>query len=282
MKSLRSLIRRLHLIPGTILSRDEFLRLAHLHELENGPSNRVAQSLTLPSMYKNIEQRVQPANEEFEWMHNKKYVHMWERLLSNPRFEVRLQERVSPIRRFLGDDFPLLLPELVAILCGYSHLDVWISALANGESEKKNPQTNIFIPQERLRQIGQSFFDLNCSVSLVFTDQYYLALSQHELEITLQQYLNKDHLVKTFMARHSLNKGLIPFRRKPKIKSPGRRSQIKTSDFELNCIGSFYTMLGILVVKFGHKKVREDLWQDKIYGSPSGILKIVMDNQNWK
>lgn len=265
-----------------VLSRDHFCRLAHLHKLENGPAGLVAQSLSVPSMYKNIEKRVQPSNGDFAWMHNKKYVQMWERLLSDPNFEIRLQERVSVVRRFLGDEFPLLLPELIAILCGNSHLEVWTSALKIDESSEQKSYDNIFIPQERLRELGRGFFDLNCSVSLVFTDQYYLALSQHELEVTLQQYLDRDKLVKTFMARHSLNIGLIPFRRKPKIKSPERRNQIRTNDFDINCIGSFYTMLGILVVKFGLKKVREDLWQERIYGSPSGILKIVMDSQNWK
>lgn len=281
MKTLRFFTRRLHLTPETVLSRDHFLRLAHLYKLDNGPSSRIAQSLTTPSQYQNIEKWVQPANGDFEWAHNKKYVQLWERLLSDPNFELRLQERVSIVRRFLGDEFPLLLPELIAILCGNSHLEVWVSTLTT-DTPKDKTCNNMFIPQERLRQLGRSFFDLSCSVSLVFTDQYYLALSQHELEVTLKQYLDRDRLVKTFMTRHSLNIGLVPFRRKPKIKSPERRNQIKTSDLDINCIGSFYTMLGILLVKFGQKKVREDLWQDKIYGSPSGILKIAMDSQNWE
>lgn len=278
MKTLRFFQRQLHSITETVLNRERFLLYSRIYQLDSSLSNLKSETQVPLRLYENAASKVQPASSANKWIFNKKYLKLWERLAVEHNIEHTLKDRIGLFLRFLGTDLQLLLPESIAVLCGGSHLDVWVSAMKIEAQEKPIPYENMFIAQEKLRQLGRNFFDLNCSVSTVFIDNYYLALSQYELEYTLDGIFNKDNLVKEFMVRHSLSEAVIPFRRKPKIRCRERRSTVHNSDTDLNTIGSFYTMLGILVTKYGHTKVTERLW-DKIYASPTGILKIAMENQ---
>lgn len=247
------LLRRLHTVPETVLSRDRSLLNVPLHRFPRPNFPAIVKPLHNPS---------------FDWTLNKRYARLWMRLANEARYEVGLRERAHVIQKFVGDRFPLLLPEAVSILTGYSDMDVWVAAAG----ERKH----MCVSQERLRQVGRRFFDLNCGVSAIFSGEYFLAMSPAELEQALMIFAEKDVLVARFMECHSLTTCLIPFRRKRKF-CRRDRVQATTADNDANAVGSFYTMLGLLVVKFGAQRVADDFWADKVFGSLSGILKIATE-----
>lgn len=270
---MRLLLRRLHLIPETVLSRDRYLHFGQLNPLTKSAGLAF-------SKYEEVYKRVLPVEEAAQRAYNKKYALLWKRLAGVPRGELCLSERSLIIQQFVGDKFPLLLPESMAILCGSSDFDVWVTSVGNSNNTEKfkNPtQEIVLVSQWRLRQLGREFFSFNCSVCTIFNDDYYLALSIQELHQALLTVEKSDLLVREFMKRHALTKALVPFRLSPKSKNKGRCEAVRNIDDDATIVGSFYTMLGLLVIKFGAARVRDELWLDRIYDSPSGILKIVMD-----
>lgn len=269
---IRTLIRRLHCVPEVILSSDRFLSNTLDRTLKAQRSALETSGSHSSPQLEILQTKVQPiATEKFNFEHNKLYIRLWARLANEPEYEARLRERASVIQSFIGVALPLLLPESISILCGSSNMDVWISK-SQGAQETDN---SILVSQDRLRQVGRNFFNLQCSVSAIFTDEYHLSSSSVEIEQALLIFSEKDRLVAKFMDRHALSICLINFRRQRKMKQGIRRSSRK-DDSDRNAVNSFYTMLGLLVMKFGSQKVVEYLWT-KIFDSPSGILKLATE-----
>lgn len=274
---IRALIRRLHSVPEVILSSDRFLANALDRNVKTTRNPTATFEPNSCSQMSSLATKVQPiATENFNFQHNKLYMRLWARLANEPAYEERIRERVSVIQGFIGDGFPLLLPEAISVLCGSSDMDVWISKL-DGSKGLTSSTNDILVSQDRLRQVGRDFFDLQCSVLAIFTDEYYLSSSSVEIEQALLIFSERDKLVAKFMGRHSLSVCLVPFRRRRKSKQRVLRLSTMTEDRNRNAVSSFYTLLGLLVVKFGSQKVVENLWKDKIFDSPTGILKLATE-----
>lgn len=276
--STRLLSSRIRHVHEAILNKDRFMLNLGLHRLGAQKLDGKAGKYFGRSVFEGVRKRLLPVSiQSFPWELNKKYLRLWDRLAEETSYEAKLRERALVLQKFVGAEFPLLLAESTSVLTGRSDVDVWISSMADG-----NRVEDIFISHTRLRQIGSQYFELNCSISAVFADEYFLALSAGEIEQALSLFKDKEVLVNEFITRHSLEKCLLPFRGRRKFRSRDLRIKVNRIDKEENAIGSFYTMLGVLITKFGSKRVTEELWHKKIYGSSSGILKIATELNSWR
>lgn len=202
--------------------------------------------------------------------------------LDDPEFRELLQARTSHLQSFLGKEFSLLFEELACTICGLANMTVEKSPLQVNPESPKSPFSRIFIQQDTLRQVGKSFFIMQTQASTTFADAGHLTTHHRELELSLMIVDDIDGLVCDFMKRNSLYEVVIPFRG---AQSAGSIPAEQAKEFramirDQTCVGSFYTLLGLLVSKFGASVVRDGFWNSRVLDPNTGIVKIATDHYN--
>lgn len=134
------------------------------------------------------------------------------------------------------------------------------------------------IPQEVLRNLGKKFFELNSSISSVFASHRHLSSSHAELEYSMSLFLDHHSLICGFMKQNLLYDCVIPYRgvhAGGKI-PPEKIEQTRVKIRDDTCVGTFYTMLGVLLARFDRAQVQEAM-KSKIWEGNLGILKLATD-----
>ncbi|OBA19906.1 hypothetical protein METBIDRAFT_26547, partial [Metschnikowia bicuspidata var. bicuspidata NRRL YB-4993] len=193
-----------------------------------------------------------------------------EELCDSPEFEAVLRVRTERVQAFLGSKLPLTFHELLSILCGLSNMNIKTSPLPTGSLFG-----DVFTQQDALRQLGARFFDFHCANTLVFGDLHYLSCTAEELEQSISIFQDKESLIMKLMNASDLSECVIPYRGVHsagliKNRATGFRQRIKSR----TCVASFYSMLGILVRKFGSEAVVRDFWNPKMLHPIHGLLRI--------
>lgn len=184
--------------------------------------------------------------------------------------EERIRPRVAKLQQFVGDKMPLLTTELVSILCGSSDFSVII----DGNDSK----TSVFESQ-KLRLLGKLTYNM-ARDQLVFGDEQYLSSTLTEVQTSLTALNEDDKIIPLFMRKNLIYNSVIPFMGVMKyglIKDTNVITEVKTRISDLSAIGTFYTMIGVLVVKYGTKNVEEILLGPKVINGNSGVLSIVTE-----
>lgn len=255
-------LRRLHTVPEVVLNRDLFNRNQNLHFTHNNqkliPSiNDVSYST---QEQKNIQSR---------------YHSVLEELCNSPEFEDVLRGRTERVQAFLGKKLPLEFPELLSILCGLSNMNIKTSQASAGSLFG-----DVFTQQDALRQLGKRFFELHCSNSFVFSDVQYLSCTAEDLEQSIAMFSDKESLITKLMNSHDLSECVIPYRG---VQSAGLIKNRSTEFRELiktkSCVASFYSMLGLLVRKFGSEFVIKEFWYPKMLHPKQGLLQLALRNK---
>lgn len=198
-----------------------------------------------------------------------------EMLKSDPEAKKLLIPRTDRVQLFLGPQLRLLFEDLLCIICGGANMKIKLPSSPTGSVFDK-----VFIQQEALRTNGSKFFELHCILSTVFSDIQHLSASSRELDESLALFDSKHALIVEFMKLNSLYDCVIPFRgvHNAGYVPPAASSPIKKRLRENTCVGSFYTMFGILKTRYDTETILRELWQPKILHSNSGILKIATES----
>lgn len=251
-----------------ILSRDLFL----FHPQVNS-AGKISYVGTKPSFYpRTVTEYDSPWNANVAFGRNNS---ISETLEHDPSFHKLLESRTERVQEFLGPQMPMSFPDLLCVLCGVSEMSVETSQ--GSETEAKF--TKLHFDHDRLRDIGERFYNLHSICSTVFADLQHLSTSQMELQESLKCLDDRTHIITEFMKSNGLYNCIIPYRGPtagnvlPHDKHERLKEQIKDD----TCVASFFTLLGITSVRFGSQKVLDHLWHPKIMGSDTGILKLVTD-----
>lgn len=253
------LLRRLHTVPEAVLSADHYLRAAWAHR-------------SLPPKV---------GASEFERHGDRSqtnYTNVYNNLGAESPLKSRIQSNAATLQSFLGPLLPLEFPELVAIMCGLSNSSVKVTrAAANGTL---STGSTAFYQQETLRLLGSRFFDMHCTASTVFADLDYLSTSSQELEDAMGILRNNTTLITRFMLLNNLDAVLIPWRG---VHSAGlvkeEALELKSKIRDATSKASFFTMVGLLTVKFGSAHVLTKFWDPVVLNSNTGIIKIALDSR---
>lgn len=198
------------------------------------------------------------------------YSNILERLNLDADMESLLQARCNRIQEFLGLAFPLLFRELLCIICGLSNMDIDTHTLPAGSE-----YGNTTIKQDVVRSLGTRFFELHCILGTIYADLHHLSQSAEELENSLELFTDSTALALHFMKLNSLDKCVVPHRGAHSAGFIENPESVRKAILDKATVASFYTMIGVLVVKFGSREVLRSFWQQKILSSSSGIMRVI-------
>ncbi|GEQ69175.1 hypothetical protein JCM33374_g2846 [Metschnikowia sp. JCM 33374] len=255
-------LRRLYSIPEAVSNRDLFknnqnLNFTHKNQKSVPTINDI--NVTTQAQ-KNVHSR---------------YHSLLEDLCNNPELEDVLRVRTDRVQAFLGNKLPLEFPELLSVLCGLSNMNIKTSPLPAGSLFG-----DVFTQQDALRQLGSRFFEFHCSNSFVFSDVHYLSCTADELQQSIEMFCNKESLIIKLMNASELSECVIPYRGVHSAglvrnRATGFRNKIKGK----SCVASFYSMLGILVRKFGSETVVKEFWHPKMLHPTKGLLRVALSDK---
>lgn len=208
-----------------------------------------------------------------------------ETLAHDKDFHQHLQSRTERIQNFLGSSMTLEFQDLLCILCGFLEATIKRAEeqLPKMDSDKGFSQhpffSTLLVEHDRLRDMGEKFYNLHSICSTVFADLQHLSTSQAELEQSLHCLDDRREIITEFMKNNDLYNCIIPYRGPTAgtVIPQDRYEQLKEQIKDDTCVASFFTLLGITGSRFGARRVLEELWHPRIMGSDTGILKLVTD-----
>ncbi|CAX40356.1 conserved hypothetical protein [Candida dubliniensis CD36] len=174
-----------------------------------------------------------------------------------------LKQKMSSLQSYLKLDFNT--DELICIAYGSTNMELKLK--------------NSIMETDTLRELGKSRFKLSLLKNTIFIDDRYLTATPLELSSDLDVFNNEDILYEFLkvnqLHRHSLlNRELLINIQLPRKEYVMKRHML----WRQAAIGSFYTMLGIVMVKYHNGKILDKLITDKIINGKRGVIKIVQRN----
>ncbi|KAL6450097.1 hypothetical protein SBY92_002039 [Candida maltosa Xu316] len=179
---------------------------------------------------------------------------------SDPTFHTTMQPLLSYIDMDLG------FKELLCIASGMTNMEL-------------NLNNNIY-QSETLRRLGQTKFHSQLLTNSVFINDRYLTANEAELVEDLENFDN-DAILYEFLKWNSLHQFSL-INREVLISKRLSQEEFNLKKMKLwkkTSIGSFYTLIGILLVKFKGDVVNE-LLSDKVINGKRGIKDIVRSKQS--
>ncbi|ODV80286.1 uncharacterized protein CANTADRAFT_5934 [Suhomyces tanzawaensis NRRL Y-17324] len=184
-------------------------------------------------------------------------------------FEMEIRPRTESLQKLVGTEFDLTIRERLVILCGLSNLRV--------SFEDAIPGSQIVYESSRLRQMGQTIIKLHLSLQTVFTDESFLSSSGEEVEQDVDFFEKaEEFMIIEFMKKNLVYNNVVPFQgamRHGPIHSQQKYTDRKKRIRDKTSIGSFYTMVGLLHVKY-LDRVLESVIINKIINGSSGLVNI--------
>lgn len=197
--------------------------------------------------------------------------------------ELKVDPIMERIQHFVGDEFPLLTEEKLCISWGLSNIRIYYVPERNIKSRKEikkfphRPAREEFCT-EKIRDIGRKVFDLHWKLSTIFSNEHHLSSSSEMLAETSHVVDNNREIIPLFMTANSLYDCVRGYRGAMKggvIKNFSKYLKVKAEILNSTSIGSFYTLIGILYIKFGQQGLEKVIYP-KIIGGARGITSIAM------
>lgn len=201
---------------------------------------------------------------------------MTELMENDQDFADLLLPRTESIQRFLGPTFPLLPREHLSIMCGLSNIELEFPSPKPPFLALKN---SLIIETDKLRNVGQSKIELELSLNTIFISQKYLSTSMAEIDYNIRLFGEYDVIIPEFMRKNLIYGSIFPFRgamRDGPVHSPEHYDASREAILRRTSIGSFYTLLGILYVKFERELV-ERFITEKVVNGNLGLVNIAME-----
>lgn len=184
--------------------------------------------------------------------------------------------RASAIQTFIGPEFKLLPIELASVVYGLTNVIVSMeeeTPLEKGQSVF--PRSTANYHSSTLRAMGKSLFQLHLQLSVVFNhSNKHLTTPSDDLATRLNIIDNQAEIICGFMSRHFMYSSIEPFKSVKYDKDPDIMSSRKKEIHDATCVGGFYTLLGLLSVKFKKQKVIDDILYGKVLNGPNGIIDL--------
>lgn len=194
------------------------------------------------------------------------------KLESDSRYAQFLKPRIQKIRRFVSPEFPLLDKECLAVICGRSVIDLKLQ-------DKNSTSEGIVYSSDKLLALGSTTLEAYMALATLFTDEGYLSLPSDELQPLHEIFCDKQ-LIPEFMIKNLLYECLIPYRgamRQGRIYIPEELTVAKKQIMNETAIASFYTLIGILCVKFDQRIVARSLIIPTILHGQRGLIQLATE-----
>lgn len=195
--------------------------------------------------------------------------------------EKRLTGRTDKLQAIIGNEFKLLPKEAIVILCGLSNSLVQLGLYGTDSANK------IMFESSKLKDIGESTYRFTKQTLLLFGDLQYLSAPWEELLKALRAVNDEAFIIPEFMKANLIYDLVIPFRGTTRgfahlvdselsediTQLAARQRRIK----DATSIGSFYTMIGLLVIKYGKERIVENFLVPNVFNGKNGIIQIITD-----
>lgn len=184
----------------------------------------------------------------------------------------QLSHRTNRIQAFIGPTFPLLFHDLLAIACGGANMKIPHNQTPTGSAF----DSNAWVHQEVLRQWGHKYFRSVLLSATLFSDLTFLSQPKEELQQALSTLPATDSLVCTFMKYNLLYDCVIPY------KGAHLNGRLTHNDANIlraairdeTSVGSFFTMLGLLLFRFDRNLVESLFCMPKVFEGSSGVFAL--------
>ncbi|KAK6203043.1 uncharacterized protein RJT21DRAFT_119171 [Scheffersomyces amazonensis] len=209
--------------------------------------------------------------------------HILQLLKEDSQFEKVILERSQPIQTFIGNQFPLSFMERLSIMCGLSNFNIELvdNPTSTSKSNEVPPNLKILYETDKLRVYGKSLISLTMRLETVFVNELYLSSSLPDLSQDLALFSNTDKIIIEFMKRNQLYSPIIPFKGATTLfdgrVEPEVIEEYRNKFIDATSIGSFYTMVGILVQKFGKEIIMNRLISSKIINGRLGLIQLAVE-----
>lgn len=184
------------------------------------------------------------------------------------------ENRVKPYTTFLGPEFELNIPELTCVAYGLSNTEIIIN------ENKEDPLNNVIYETKKLRQLGKILYQYTLLTDTVFKSPEYLSRLDETVKYDMEVLVKDNSLITEFMKSSKLYDcsfvdSQFNVRRIHVHRNIGEeRHQFIQYVKDQTVVGSFYTMLGFLLIKYGRESTKKFI-QSNIIHAPHGILQII-------
>lgn len=194
-----------------------------------------------------------------------------------------IETRTAPIQRFLGPNFQLSSSELLQILCGLTELPPNITEYQRLEPPAPPSPTNKVsqvYSSDQLRALGRRIYDLQVRLVTTFNGNH-LSMSPVDIQSSFVHFTRPNNTIIPFMKKNQIYECIIPFTGTNREKELKEAAQIEARKLEIKdttAIASFYTMLGMLCMKFGTGRVIDEIIIEKILIGNNGIIRTLSES----
>ena len=205
----------------------------------------------------------------------------------DPWYKLFLKPRMQKIRRFVSLNFTLLNRECLAIMCGHSPVDVQLDThnpqalnqeQAAGINSKSNTTSTTY-SSEKLHALGIAVMESYLTLTTLFTDESYLSLLSDDLQPIYDLFCDRQ-IIPEFMSRHSLYDCVVPYRgaaRSGRIDTLEGYQAEKTKIMNATSAASFYTLIGLLCVKYDQRQVAQSFILPTVLYGPRGLIQLATE-----
>lgn len=181
---------------------------------------------------------------------------------SNFKAEKLLNHRVEKLKQIVGSDFTILSEEAICILCGLS------------DSRTKLEDSKVVYEGWQFRKLGESVYRTTRDSLLLFSDVQHLSTPSEDLEDLLKQLGDDKVILPLYMKGILIYDLIIPYCGAGRISTEeSETKEINETIRDATSIGCFYTLLGILVLKYGKERVVEEYLVPRVFNGNSGIIQ---------
>lgn len=205
----------------------------------------------------------------------------------DPSYSLFLKPRMQKIRRFVSLNFTLLNRECLAIMCGRSPVDVQLDnhysqALnqeqATGINSKANATSTTY-SSEKLHALGIAIMESYMTLTTLFTDESYLSLLSDDLQPIYDLFCDRQ-IIPEFMSRHRLYDCVVPYRgatRSGRLDTLEEYRAERTKIMDATSAASFYTLIGLLCVKYDQRQVAQSFILPTVLYGPRGLIQLATE-----
>lgn len=233
---------------------------------------------------------------------------MIDHLRKSKEYPDEVKSRIEHLRRFLPIQFVLLKEECLAVLCGHSDVEVNLHAMerdriGTGGSEEIEQPTEprgqhpfsksgeplpfsalSLFSSQRAQILGAGIVDAYLALSTLFADEAYLSVPAEDLE-PVHNIFNDRLLIPQFMRRNQIYDCLIPFRGSRRACNADAGTNIREIQGRIRdetAVASFHTLVGLLSIKYGQRKVAESLILPIVVNGPRGLIRLATEKATRK
>ncbi|RLV86772.1 hypothetical protein JA9_001214 [Meyerozyma sp. JA9] len=209
------------------------------------------------------------------------------KLESDPTYSSFLKPRMQKIRRFVSSNFDLSNRECLAIMCGRSPVDVHLDnqnpqplnqEQATGINSKSTTASTAY-SSEKLHSLGIAIMESYLTLTTLFTDESYLSLSSDDLQPIYELFCDRQ-IIPEFMSLHRLDDCVVPYRgatRGAKLDSLEEYKTERTKIMNATSAASFYTLIGLLCVKYDQRQVAQSFILPTVLYGPRGLIQLATE-----